>query len=256
MLFELSDDLLQRHPTYVVGVVFVHGAVTPPQGNVSALQRALHGAAQAVPWKLGGAGLHGHPAIARWEQAFETEEINPRAHMPSVAALAQRCLRGDYVRSINPAADIANLISMKHLVPVGAHDVDQLPGDIAVRLSMSGDTFTAAEGDAAEAIPTGEPVYATGSDVRTRRWVWRQAEKAMTTPESRTIIFPIDGFADATAERVEAATQELALLAKAAFAEDVSYGYVSTEKASLSEDDPSLTRIYLDTVAKEGTPLL
>lgn len=242
MLFKLSDDLLQRHPTYVVGVVFVHNAAKPSHENLSTLQRALHRVAQAVPWELGGAGLHGHPAIARWEQAFEVEGINPRTHMPSVAALAQRCLRGDYVRSINPAADIANLISMKHLVPVGAHDVDRLPGDVTVRLSTVGDTFTAAE-NTTETVPTAEPVYATGNDVRTRRWVWRQAEKAMTTSESRTIVFPIDGFTDATAERVQAATRELAMLAKAAFAEDVSFGYVGAEKTSLSEDDPSLTRV-------------
>ena len=253
MLFELSDELLERHPTYVVGVVFVHGAATPSRESISALQRVLYRAAQAVPWKLGGAGLQGHPAIARWEQAFEAEGINPRTHVPSVAALAQRCLRGDYVRSINPAADIANLISMKHLVPVGAHDVDQLPGDITVRMSREGDTFTGSAGDETEDLPIGEPIYATGSDVRTRRWVWRQAETAMTTPESRTIVFPVDGFVDATAERVEAATRELALLAKAAFTEDVSYGYVSTEKTSLSEDDSSLTRV--DDI-EEATALL
>lgn len=243
MLFELSDDLLERHPTYVVGVVSVHDAAKPSQENVRVLQRALSEAAQAAPWRLGGAGLHGHPAIARWEQAFEAEEINPRTHMPSVAALAQRCLRGDYVRSINPAADIANLISLRHLVPVGAHDVDQLPGDIAVRLSRTGDTFTASAGDETEELPSGEPVYATGNEIRTRRWVWRQAEKAMTTPESRSIVFPVDGFTDATAERVEAATHELALLAKATLGGDVSYGYVNADKTSLSENDASLTQV-------------
>ncbi len=253
MLFELSDDLLGRHPTYVVGVVFVHGTAKPSPENLSALQRAMNQAAQAVPWKLGGAGLHGHQAIARWEQAFEAEGINPRTHMPSVTALAQRCLRGDYVRSINPAADIANFISMRHLVPVGAHDVDRLPGDITVRLSRDRDTFTAAEGNGAEAVPTGEPVYATGNTIRTRRWVWRQAETAMTTPGSRTIVFPVDGFMDGTAERVQAATRGLALLAKAAFAKDVSYGYVSAEKRSLSEDDSSLTRV--DDI-EEATALL
>lgn len=244
MLFELSGELLARHPTYVVGVVFAHNAAMPSAENVRALRHALHEAAQAVPWRLGGAGLHGHPAIARWEQAFEREGINPRSHMPSVAALAQRCLRGDYVLSINPAADIANLISLRYLAPVGAHDVDRLPGDIAVRLSHDGDTFTSASpGDNAEELPSGEPVYASGKDIRTRRWVWRQSEKAMATPESRTMVFPIDGFTDETAERIEAATRELALLVKAALGGDVSYGYVSAERTSLSEDDASLTQV-------------
>ena len=243
MLFELSDDLLARQPTYFVGVVFVHDAVIPTPENVGKLQHALQAAAQAAPWKLGGAGLHGHPAITRWEQAFESEGLNPRTHVPSVAALAQRCLRGDYIRSINPAADIANLISMRHLVPVGAHDVDRLPGDIAVRLSRDGDTFIPSSGDDTEKLPSAEPVYATGSEIRTRRWVWRQAEEAMTTAESRTIVFPIDGFMDGTADRVETATQELALLVKATLGGDVSYGYVSADKPSLSEDDALLTQV-------------
>jgi len=253
-LFELSDDLLKRHPTYVVGIVFVQNAANPSSENVGRLQHALNEAAQAVPWKIGGAGLHGHPAITRWEQAFEEEGINPRAHVPSVAALAQRCLRGDYIRSINPAADIANLISMRHLVPVGAHDVDRLPGDITVRLSRSGDTFTGSTDDETEELPTGEPVYATGSDIRTRRWVWRQAEKAMTTTESRTIVYPVDGFMDETADRVETATQELALLAKAVLGGEVCYGYASVEKLSISEDDASLTQI--DDIEAATAPLL
>ncbi|MCY4576058.1 MAG: tyrosine--tRNA ligase [Chloroflexi bacterium] len=243
MLFEISDDLLKRHPTYVVGVVFVHGAPKPSSENVVSLQRALLKAAQTVSWRLGGAGLHGNPAVARWGQAFEAEGINPRTHMPSVAALAQRCLRGDYTRSINPAADIANLISLKHLVPVGAHDVDRLSGDMTVRLSGDGDTFTASAGDDTEDVPPDEPVYATGSDIRTRRWVWRQAERAMTTPESRTIVFPVDGFTDSTAEEVEAATRELALLAKAVLGGEVCYGSVNADRPSLSEDDSSLKRV-------------
>ena len=253
MLFEISDDLLQRHPTYVVGVVFVQNATKPSPENVDKLQRTLQEAVQTVPWKLGGAGLHGHPSITRWEQAFEAEGINPRTHVPSVAALAQRCLRGDYIRSINPAADIANLISMRHLVPVGAHDVDRLPGDITVRLSREGDAFTASAADEKE-LPIGEPVYATGDDIRTRRWVWRQAETAMTMPESRTIVFPVDGFMDATADRVEAATRELALLAKATLGGDVSYGYVNADKPSLSGDDVSLAQ--MDDIESATAPLL
>ncbi len=252
-VFELDQGLLERHPTYVVGVVFVSGAGAGSPENRSALARALRTSAESVSWRLGGSGLHGHPAIARWEQAFEAEGINPRTHMPSIAALAQRCLRGDYVRSINPAADVANLISLRHLVPVGAHDMDRLAGDITVRLSRERDTFAATGTDDAEGVPAGEPVYATGGDIRTRRWVWRQAEKAMTTPESRTIIFPVDGFSDATAERVEAATQELALLAKAVLGGEVCYGFVSADKPSLSENDGALTPI-VDT--EEATALL
>ena len=241
-VFELDPGLLEQHPTYVVGVVFVHGTGAGSPVNSGALERALRGAAESVAWRLGGAGLHAHPAIAPWAQTFEAAGINPRSYAPSIVALAQRCLRGEYIRSINPAADIANLISLRHLVPVGAHDVERLAGDVSVRLSKDGDVFGGSEGEA-EGVPAGEPVYATGNAIRTRRWVWRQAENAMATPESRTIVFPVDGFADSTLERVEAATRELALLAKAVLGGDVSYGYVNADKLSLAADDSSLRRV-------------
>ena len=95
-VFELDPGLLEQHPTYVVGVVFVHGTGAGSPENSGALERALRGAAE-LAWRLGGAGLHAHPA----KQAFEAAGINPRSYAPSM--LAQRCLRGEYIRSINPA---------------------------------------------------------------------------------------------------------------------------------------------------------
>ena len=244
MRFELSGDLLTRHPSLVVGVVFVGKAASPTDEQRDVLTRALRQAAESTAWRLGGGGLHAHPGISRWEQALEVEGINPRVHPPSVAALAQRSLRGDYVRSINAPADLANLISLKHLVPVGAHDMDRLPGDICVRPSRDGDMFTPDTNSGAETAPDGEPVYATGSEIRTRRWVWRQAEKAMATPESRSLIFPVDGFTDATRDRVEAATRELALLARATLSRDVRYGFVDASTPALADDADSLERVY------------
>ena len=112
-----------------------------------------------------------------------------------------------------------------------------------MRLSRDGDTFAASTGDDPEEVPTRragcmqpEATFARDGGV------WRQAENAMTTPESRMIVFPVDGFTDSTAEDVEVATRELALLAKAVLGGEVCYGFVNTDKPSLSEDDSSLTR--------------
>jgi DNA/RNA-binding domain of Phe-tRNA-synthetase-like protein len=48
--------------------------------------------------------------------------------------------------------------------------------------------------------------------VRTRRWVWRQGEKAKVTEASRSIFFPIDGFNNVSGDQVLAARNELAEL--------------------------------------------
>ena len=232
MRFELSEDLLQRHPTYRVGVVCVWNATTQSPEAQTALRDGLRETANSLPWRLGGSRLHQNQAILAWERAFEKAGINPNRYQASVSALAERALRGEEIPSINPAVDIGNLISLRHLVPVGAHDMESLPGDIEVRLSRAGDTFVPPDG-AREDVPPGEPVYATGSDIRTRRWIWRQSEPAMVGPQSRTIVFPVDGFADTTDDEVAQATRELAQLVKATLGGVVTVGFADVGSPSL-----------------------
>ncbi len=232
-VFEISGDILERHPTYMVGVVYALASGPPPREKAAVIQRALREASESLPWRIGGSGLRQHPAIQAWEQAFESEGVNPSRYPPSIAALAERALRGESIPSINPAADISNLISLKHLLPVGAHDLNRLPGDIQVRLSRGGDTFTGPDG-AEEAVPAGEPVYATDNNIRTRRWVWRQARNAMVGSDSRTVLFPIDGFADSTGQRVTDATEELAELVAWLFGVRTQLAYVTAAHPRLA----------------------
>ena len=55
-------------------------------------------------------------------------------------------------------------------------------------------------------------MYASGSEIRTRRWTWRQSERGKITEETTAILFPIDGFSDVNADEVRTAAEELAAL--------------------------------------------
>jgi tyrosyl-tRNA synthetase len=232
MRFSLSPELLERFPTYTVGLVCVWDADNSAH-RAAALTPLLAEAAAGLLRTLGAQRLDGHPAIAAWRAAFERAGINPRRNPPSVQALAERALRGEALPSINPAADIANIVSLKRLVPIGAHDMERLPGDIEVRLARVGDVFTPMGSDAQEDAPPGEPVYATGGEVRTRRWVWRQSDKAKVTPESRVIIFPVDGFTDATGDAVQQATRELAALVQQHLGRTVTTAFVHAQSPTV-----------------------
>ncbi len=158
--------------------------------------------------------------------------MNPKRYPPSVRALAERALRGDPIPGINVAVDAANIVSLMHLVPVGAHDLDRLDGDVEVRLSRDDDSFTPINSDAREDVPPGEPVYATGSEVRTRRWIWRQSEVAKVTNDSRSILFPVDGFSGQTNQEVEFAVEELAELAEQYLGPDTKVSTAFVDAAS------------------------
>lgn len=124
-----------------------------------------------------------HPAIAAWREAFRELGWSPSTYLSSVEALVRRTLRGKPPPSINPAVDLANSVSLRYLVPIGAHDLGTAPLGLTVRLARPGDRFLPM-GNGPEEVPEpGEIVYAHGSDIRTRRWVWRQSRTGLVTPD-------------------------------------------------------------------------
>jgi tyrosyl-tRNA synthetase len=212
MRFFLGDDLLDRAPSYMVALVVARFNAPPEAAGRAWAEGLLRDAVAALPAALapsdpGASPLRDDPRVAVWRAAFTSLGLNPNRYPSSIEALAGRALKGGAIPSATTLVDLANAVALRHLVPAGAHDLDTLSGDLGVRLSRAGDTF--ATGGQVESLPPGEPVYAAGSEVRTRRWVWRQADNGRLTPQSARILFPIDGFRGQTDAAVLAAAQSL-----------------------------------------------
>lgn len=54
-----------------------------------------------------------------------------------------------------------------------------------MRLAKEGDTFIPFGSTEEETPDMGEAVYASGSEIRTRRWTWRQSERGKITEETK-----------------------------------------------------------------------
>jgi DNA/RNA-binding domain of Phe-tRNA-synthetase-like protein len=108
--------------------------------------------------------------------------------------------------------DLVNAVSLQYMLPMGAHDMDTLEGEIAVRFAVPGDTFIPMGETGEEAVEPGELVYADAKRIRTRRWIWRQSDRGKITAESSNIFFPIDGFRGENCNRMLEARNRLALL--------------------------------------------
>ena len=80
----------------------------------------------------------------------------------------------------------------------------------------------------------GEVVYVSGGEVRTRRWTWRQSETGKITPETRSVLYPVDGFLDHNREEVLAARDELAELAKTLLGASVTVGFIDRDHPEFS----------------------
>ena len=164
--------------------------------------------------------------ISYYRDAFKKLDINPNKFMSSIEAMLTRVSKGKGLPSINPVVDIGNAISLKYIVPLGAHDIETLNGDINVRLSKSGDIFIPLGCEETETLDDGELIYSVENKVRTRRWIWRQSEQGKITSESKDIFFPIDGFSYKNHNSVIEARDELASLIEKIFSCDVKVGFI------------------------------
>lgn len=213
--FRVAPEVFASAPSFVVGVVVATGfdntsAGQSGQARDEAIAADLAEASAAARVGRSLTDLPADPSVAVWREALAGAGIDPKAYPSSIESLLSRVLNGESVPSINPAVDIANAVSLRERVPIGAHNLDRLRGELVVRASREGDVFTPRNQRDAESVPPGEIVYADDLEVRTRRWIWRLGEHGKVTAGTRNVIFPIDGFVGATAEQVRAATAELA----------------------------------------------
>ena len=149
--------------------------------------------------------------IIPYREAFNKLGINPNKYMCSIEALITRIGKGNTIPSINPVVDLGNALSIKYTLPVGAHDIDKFDAKgIEIREAIETDEFIPFGSIEVEHPDLGETIYVSGSDVKTRRWTWRQGENSKITEESKNIFFPIDGFSDFNKGNVLLLQKELA----------------------------------------------
>ncbi len=226
MKFELSPRILEKVPAFVVGIVVARGLDNArPAGRISALLAEYF--AEAARSMAGKAKEDAR--IAPYREAFTALGINPNRFPCSIEALMSRVQKGGDPPSINAAVDAGNAVSARRFVPIGAHDLGAISGEIALRPARPGDSFLPFGGGEREDPEPGEPVYASGSVVRTRRWMWRQSEIGKIESSTRDIFFPIDGFAGVNEGEVLAARDELARLMQDELGGTVVLGFVDAK---------------------------
>ncbi len=203
LTYTISPDIFRLYPGYIRGVVIareVHNGPSP-QGLIYLLRQAE---AHLRTW-LSLEDLTGEPRIAAWREAFRKFGAKPGEFRCSVEAMARRVLRNEPLPAINALVDIGNLLSLRHLAPVGGHAIDHLAGDLALCLATGTEEFIPFGGTQMEHPLPGEVIFAEGDTVLTRRWTWRQGNHTLTLPSTTAIEFNVDGLPPLTPAQVEQA---------------------------------------------------
>jgi DNA/RNA-binding domain of Phe-tRNA-synthetase-like protein len=187
MQFTIAPEVFERFPGMRVAVAVAAGVDNSiPRPAVDALWRDAWDSAAAVAAPYGNA--QSHPHVAPWRERFKAMGVSTREFRSSIEALLRRAMRGGEPFSISPLVDFYNAVSLRHVVPAGGFDLDQLDAALLeLRLSRAGETFLALDGSAPEAVPPGEVSYVAGDAILTRHFVWRQARLGALVPATRAL---------------------------------------------------------------------
>ncbi len=227
MRFAVEKEVFSRLENVCFGIVVARGIDN--RNSRSEISALLDSSIGSIRERLQDINLKEYPAINLYREAFVKLDFNPNKFMCSIEALVKRIMKGGEFPRINNIVDLGNAISLKYILPLGAHDLNKAEGDIEVRFSRPEDVFVPFGAVEAEKPELGELVYASGSKVKTRRWIWRQSDEGKITEDSSNVFFPIDGFADTNLEAVMASRDELAQALKAIFNCEVKVGLVDKD---------------------------
>jgi len=227
LMFMIEDAVFNRIPGVCFGVV-----VAGPLDNAREypeIAALLDAQTAALRQRFAEVDAREHPGILPYREAFRGLGLNPNKFLSSIEALARRVQKGSELPRINPVVDLSTAISLKYLIALGAHDITKTTGNFEVRLARPGDSFLPIGEPFEETPEAGEVVYARGSSISTRRWIWRQSEHCKIDPSSRMIFFPLDGFRNSNETALLAARDELADHVLSIFGCNVRKGFLTRE---------------------------
>lgn len=186
----LGKGLDNRHPSSAIAALLREG-----ENDVRTHLQLEHLAAQ--------------PKISDWREAYRAFGFKPSSHRSSVEALLRRVLQGKELPSISPIVDLYNFISIKHMLPAGADDIDKVDGDIALTVADGTEHFVMLGTHEPEGIKTGEVVYRDDKEVLCRSWNYRECEKTKITSATHNVCLVLEGLENTSMGEIEAALAEL-----------------------------------------------
>jgi DNA/RNA-binding domain of Phe-tRNA-synthetase-like protein len=134
------------------------------------------------------------PRIASWRNVYQTLGAKPKKFLSSSEALITRVLAERAMPRINPIVDAYNLVSIKHVIPIGGEDWAKLAGDNTLKPAVGNEPFeTRRNGEVVIDYPyPGEVIWADSVGTTCRRWNWRQCVRTAITPETTDAYFVFD----------------------------------------------------------------
>lgn len=209
--FGYHPEVVERFPAIRAGVIHCTGVSNgpTPQGLLDAYRREQ----EAVEGRIGDTPLSEIPSLAAWRRAFSSFGVKPTQYRNAAESLLRRLTKKGDIPSINTLVDLANLVSIRHRMPVAVFDQADVAGATTVRFATGNERFTDLGTDTVSHPEAGEVVFVDDdSVVSARRWCWRQSAQSAARPGTVDALITIEGQHEGAEDDVALATRDLLAL--------------------------------------------
>jgi DNA/RNA-binding domain of Phe-tRNA-synthetase-like protein len=212
--FRYDPAILERSPGIAGGVIHATGirnGPTPPD-----LAAAFAAEQAAVRASLGATPLSELPTLAAWRRAFRAFGVDPTQYRSAAEALLRRLTKQGELPSIDTLVDLANLVSIRHALPVAVFDMRAISGGLVVRFARGDEPWSDLGSSVTERPSPGEVIFADEADVAmARRWCWRQSLASAARADTTEILVTVEGQHAGAADAVSHALDDLEGLLRA-----------------------------------------
>lgn len=232
--FGYDEAVIERFPVTVGGVIHATGLTNGPSGE--SLRNLFLEEQERAKTEIGDTPLSEIPSLAAWRRTFTGFGVKPTQYRSAPEALLRRLTKQGDLPSINRLVDLANMISIRHRLPVAVFDQAPVSGVTTVRFGRGDESFTDL-GSGSESPPEpGEVIFVDEENlVSARRWCWRQSAQSAAGPTTAEAIITVESQHDGGRNDVVQALDDMgALLSEL-------QPSASTRSALLSGNDPTFS---------------
>ena len=209
--FGYDADVVAAFPGVVGGVIHATGLSNDP--SPATLQEAFLMEQGEVKTRLGDTPLSEVPSLAAWRRVFSGFGVKPTQYRSAAESLLRRLTKQGGIPSINTLVDLANLVSIRHALPVAVFDLESVTGMTTVRFATGDEPFTDLGSDTVTYPIEGEVIFVDETPlVSARRWCWRQSAQSAAGLQTTEALLTVEGHHDSAAADVTAALDDLLTL--------------------------------------------
>ncbi len=190
MKLMIQREVFELFPGAKVGWLLAEVQITPFDEYVEKMKRELVAKLNAIGISQDTMMLH--PDVAGWREVYSKMGVKPSKYRSSLEALLRRAFKGD-IWSVSNVVDCYDCVSALNLLPMGAHDVAKLKGDLTLRYGRDGEKFyPLGAGDSVIDVSPKNILYADEEKVCCWLWNHRDTRDASLSESTERALFLVD----------------------------------------------------------------